>query len=250
MKKLIFKRFLWTNFKKHYVPLVGLALLPLIIFGCAVAPPQPYVTPTITINTIPSGADISIKGNYVGVSPLTIPAPANYIGNEPIKIEARLDGYEPKEVLFGDYHPPVDKVLKKMVESWSMIYTAPAGTQRIPAYYTYPQRIDIKLYAKSGSTSVPNTPPDVQQSVSAFKIPVGVYQATRAYGNGDKYVGAFVKGTLNGKGIYTYANGNKYEGEFVNGKFTGKGTFTCSNGKQYKGNLEGKAPTGLTITCD
>ena len=122
----------------------------LTLFGCAVAtgPTVAAPPPTITINTIPSGADISIQGNYIGISPVVIPAPANYTGTEPIKIETRLEGYEPKEVAFGDFHPAQDVVLKKMVESYSMIYSAPAGTKTIPAYYTYRNSIDIKLYPK------------------------------------------------------------------------------------------------------
>lgn len=90
--------------------------------------------------------------------------------------------------------------------------------------------------------------PSGTASVSA--LPAGAYQGSRNYENGDKYVGGFIKGMFNGKGIYVYANGNKYEGEFVNGKFTDEGTFTCSNGEKYKGSLEGKEPLGLKITCD
>lgn len=81
-------------------------------------------------------------------------------------------------------------------------------------------------------------------------LPAGAYQGSRNYENGDKYVGGFIQGKFNGKGIYTYAKGNKYEGEFADGKFTAKGTFTCGNGKQYEGNLEGKEPLGLTIVCE
>lgn len=77
-----------------------------------------------------------------------MPAPPNYTGTEPIKIEARLEGYEAKEVLFGDYHPPVDEVLTRMVESSTMIYRAPVGTKTIPAYYTYGNTVTIKLYPK------------------------------------------------------------------------------------------------------
>ncbi len=119
-----------------------------MLSGCATGPRVPVPPPTIAINTIPPGADISIQGSYVGQSPVSIPAPAGYRGNEPLRIEARLDGYEPKEVAFGDYHPPVDEVLTKMVETDTMIYRVPAGTKTIPAYYTYRNSIDIKLYPK------------------------------------------------------------------------------------------------------
>src|SRR5690606_2602673 len=63
----------------------GLAI-PLLLTACAATDPaddQPPVQPTITINTIPSGADVSIQGNYVGVSPLAVNAPSDYRSNEP-----------------------------------------------------------------------------------------------------------------------------------------------------------------------
>ena len=174
---------------------------------------------------------------------MVITAPPNYAGNEPMKIEASLEGYEPKEVLFGDYHPPKDEILTRP----SNIFLGdpiPVGTKTIPAFYTFRNEINIKLQPKSGGASVPSTPhSDVQKSV----YPAGVYQATRSYANGDKYIGEFVDGQFHGKGIYTYANGDKYEGEFVNGKFTGKGNFTYSNGKQFTGNLENKVPLEFTI---
>jgi len=129
---------------------VGMISFCFTIFGCATGPTGPTVappTPTITINTVPSGADISIQGNYIGKSPLVITAPPNYTGNEPIKIEARLEGYETKEVSLGDYHPPTDEVLTRP----SNIFLAdpiPVGTKTIPAYYTFRNSIDIKLYPK------------------------------------------------------------------------------------------------------
>lgn len=251
-----------NRFKVTGLSLVFLGLIAALMSGCAVGPDIAQPPPTITINTIPSGADISIQGNYIGKSPVSIPAPSvsdtskygvgspvitKYTGTEPIKIEASLEGYETKNVSFGDYHPPTDEVLTRMVETESMIYRAPVGTKTIPAFYTFRNEINIKLQPKSGGTSVPSTPhSDVQKSV----FPAGVYQATRNYGNGDKYTGEFVNGQFHGKGIYTYANGDKYEGEFVNGKFTGRGNFTCSNGKRFSGNLENKVPLEFTIRCN
>lgn len=120
-----------------------------LIAGCATGPYIPPPPAIITIQTLPPGADISIKGNYIGQSPCTINAPAGYRGTEPILIEARMEGYEPKEVSFGDYHPPVDEVLTKMVETDTMIYRVPAGTKTIPAYYTYGNSITLKLYPKT-----------------------------------------------------------------------------------------------------
>ncbi len=124
-------------------------IFTIIITGCASEPYVEQPAPTIMINTIPSGADISVQGSYVGKSPVAIPAPPKYTGYEPIRIEAVLEGYETKNVSFGDYHPPVDEVLKKTVETDTMIYQVPAGTKTIPAYYTFRNSIDIKLYPKT-----------------------------------------------------------------------------------------------------
>ena len=79
---------------------------------------------------------------------MVINAPWNYTGTEPIKIEARLAGYEAKEVLFGDYHPPVAEVLTRP----SNVFLGdpiPVGTKTIPAYYTYSNSVLIKLYPKT-----------------------------------------------------------------------------------------------------
>lgn len=127
---------------------VSIVLFSFIVTGCATEPYTPPPAPKIAINTIPAGADISIKGNYIGQSPLIIDAPANFTGSEPIKIEARLEGYEAKEVALGDYHPPQDEVLTRMQETSFMIQEVPAGVKTIPAYYTYPNAINIKLYPK------------------------------------------------------------------------------------------------------
>lgn len=103
----------------------------------------------------------------------------------------------------------------------------------------------VKVKIGNRQSAVPNSGNDPVPT-----IPDGVYQGTRSYGNGDKYIGEFVNGQFHGKGIYTYANGDKYEGEFVNGEFTGEGNFTCSNGKQFTGNLENKVPLEVPIRCN
>lgn len=123
---------------------VGMILFCFTMFGCAT---RPYVAPlpqTITINTIPTGADISIQGNYVGKSPLVINAPPGYRGNEPINIEAQLAGYEPKTVAFGDYHPQESDVQKNIFDQ--PIRGLPAKIT--PAYYTFRSGINIKLNPK------------------------------------------------------------------------------------------------------
>lgn len=246
---------------------LGLAV-PVLLTACAVTPGvtsyQPAAPATITINTIPSGADISIQGNYVGVSPLAVPAPAGFRSAEPWRIEARLPGYEVKNLTFGDYHPPVDEVLKRVVESASMIYTAPVGTKTIPAYYTFPNRIDIKLYPLPGHVPTPSTPgaspapsavsaPAVQSAPAIpapVNLPAGTYQAKRSYSNGDTYVGEFRAGQINGKGVYQFANGNRYEGEFRDNHIQGNGVFTCANGKIIPGPFSKLQPLGLVMGCD
>lgn len=254
--------------KRMATRLLGLAV-PLLLTACAVATDpadyQPPVQPTITINTIPNGADISIQGNYVGVSPLAVPAPDQYRSGEPWRIEVRLAGYEAKNVVMGNYHPPQDQVLTRMVESASMIYSAPVGTKTIPAYYTFPNRIDIKLYPLPG-TQVPAAvapaaavPAGVQPAASAqpgqlappaFTPPATTYQAKRSYSNGDTYVGEFRAGQLNGKGVYQFANGNRYEGEFRDNHMQGTGIFTCANGKTIPGPFNKLQPLGLVMKCD
>jgi hypothetical protein len=58
-----------------------------------------------------------------------------------------------------------------------------------------------------------------------------------ASGNGiaigtDKYVGEFLKGLPDGKGIYTWATGESYRGEWKGGKRSGEGEYTfLKNGK-------------------
>lgn len=155
-----------NRFKVTGLSLMFIGLIATLISGCAIGPHVASVappTPTITINTIPSGADISIQGNYIGKSPLVVTAPSNYTGTEPWRIEVRLEGYEPKEVLFGDYHPPVANVLTKP----SNVFLAdpvPVGTQTIPAYYTFRNSIDIKLYSKGGSSVSAKTAEEYYQS--------------------------------------------------------------------------------------
>ena len=58
---------------------------------------------------------------------------------------------------------------------------------------------------------------------------------TRIWANGEKYVGVFSDGKLNGHGSYTHPNGDKYVGEFKDGLRDGQGTYTFSNGDQYVG---------------
>lgn len=56
-----------------------------------------------------------------------------------------------------------------------------------------------------------------------------------------EYIGNFVNGIRDGKGIFTFSNGNEYIGSFKNNKSTGIGRMKYNNGDEYLGNwLDGK----------
>ena len=146
---------------------VGMISFCFTISGCATGPQVAQPTPTITINTIPSGADISIQGNYIGKSPIAIPMPAVELeaghtndsikgtrirdrslgrgrwldygrADQPLQIEAQLTGYETKTVSFGEFHAPEEKVIQP-------IFSYSAITKTKPGYYTFMNQITIKL---------------------------------------------------------------------------------------------------------
>lgn len=48
--------------------------------------------------------------------------------------------------------------------------------------------------------------------------------------NGNKYIGIFTDGKVDGNGIMTFPNGSQYFGEFKNGKFNGKGLIFSRDG--------------------
>lgn len=139
-----------NRFKVTGLSLVFLGLIAALISGCATGPHVAPPVPTITINTIPSGADISIQGNYIGKSPIAIAMPTvridmgNYYKNvvgradQPLQIEAQLTGYETKTVSFGEFHAPEVKVIQP-------IFSYSAITKTNPGYYTFMNQITIKL---------------------------------------------------------------------------------------------------------
>lgn len=51
----------------------------------------------------------------------------------------------------------------------------------------------------------------------------------------DAYVGDFVKGRPDGKGVYTWENGARLEGTFRAGKADGPGTCVSAKGVRYEG---------------
>ncbi|MDB2423055.1 trypsin-like peptidase domain-containing protein [Paracoccaceae bacterium] len=62
--------------------------------------------------------------------------------------------------------------------------------------------------------------------------------------NGDKYVGEFKDGEINGQGTYTFASGSKYVGEFKNNNQHGQGTYTFANGNKYVGEFKNNKRNG------
>ncbi|CAI2378852.1 unnamed protein product [Moneuplotes crassus] len=99
----------------------------------------------------------------------------------------------------------------------------------------------------------PNAFPYVQLETISTKIPCGdtyegqvnkktgkmhghgTYEWLSHDGKGDRYVGDWVNGNMEGYGIYYYENGDKYEGEWMKDNKHGLGVFTRANGNIYKG---------------
>jgi hypothetical protein len=61
----------------------------------------------------------------------------------------------------------------------------------------------------------------------------------------DTYVGSFVKGRPEGKGIYTWSNGGRLEGTFKGGKANGPGVFVSVKGTRYEGGFENGKLAGM-----
>jgi hypothetical protein len=72
---------------------------------------------------------------------------------------------------------------------------------------------------------------------------------SNTFASGNKYVGEFKDGKINGQGTYTFASGNIYVGEFKDGKINGQGTYTFANGNKYVGeHKDGKRNGQFTAT--
>jgi hypothetical protein len=54
---------------------------------------------------------------------------------------------------------------------------------------------------------------------------------TFVFENGNKYIGKFAAGQLQGYGTLFFTNGDKYEGQFMANKYEGKGKYTYKSGK-------------------
>jgi len=76
-----------------------------------------------------------------------------------------------------------------------------------------------------------------------------------AHGHGeakgpDSYVGSFVKGRADGKGIYTWENGARLDGSFKEGKANGPGVYVSAKGARYEGLFDnGKLPSIKKEDC-
>jgi len=83
-------------------------------------------------------------------------------------------------------------------------------------------------------------PPCVGYSTSIWTNCVGTY----TFANGNKYVGEYRSGKINGQGTLTNSNGDKYVGEFIDGKLHGQGTWSGSNGDKYVGEWKDNKKNG------
>lgn len=69
----------------------------------------------------------------------------------------------------------------------------------------------------------------------------------------DSYVGMFVKGRPEGKGVYVWENGARLEGTFKAGRADGPGVYVSAKGVRYegpfdKGRLPGARPEDCPVT--
>lgn len=60
----------------------------------------------------------------------------------------------------------------------------------------------------------------------------------------DKYVGNFVDGAAQGRGLYSWSNGDSYDGEFSKNELNGKGAFKWHSGESYIGGFVNGNRTG------
>lgn len=67
------------------------------------------------------------------------------------------------------------------------------------------------------------------------------------FNNGDKYEGQFKNGGINGYGTLNYANGDLYVGQFKNGLLNGNGVFTFASGDKYNGEFRNSRRNGYGV---
>lgn len=59
------------------------------------------------------------------------------------------------------------------------------------------------------------------------------------------YVGEFIKGKVDGKGVYTWEDGARLEGSFKDGKAHGAGVYISAKGVRYEGQFTNGRLDGL-----
>jgi hypothetical protein len=67
---------------------------------------------------------------------------------------------------------------------------------------------------------------------------------TIIFAGGDKYHGEFKNRAITGRGTYSFKGGNQYVGEFINGQRNGRGTFTFASGDEYVGEWKDNFQSG------
>jgi hypothetical protein len=85
------------------------------------------------------------------------------------------------------------------------------------------------------------------------KLPYGQGKAVFNIDDKDErmsYVGAFIDGYREGKGILRYKSGTSYEGDFVKNKFEGHGILKKANGTSYDGQFSDSEPNGSGTSSD
>ncbi len=75
----------------------------------------------------------------------------------------------------------------------------------------------------------------------ATELAQGHGEATGA----DRYVGYFVQGKPDGKGVYTWADGTRLEGSFKAGVANGSGIYMSAKGVRYEGQFVNGKLEGL-----
>ena len=82
-----------------------------------------------------------------------------------------------------------------------------------------------------GAHAQPNLPACQGLDISRWNSCFGTFSDP----NGDRYVGEWKNGNLNGQGTLTTARGDKFVGEFKDGNFSGQGSLTTVNGDKFVG---------------
>ncbi|NJK38686.1 MAG: MORN motif-containing protein [Oscillatoriales cyanobacterium SM2_3_0] len=106
----------------------------------------------------------------------------------------------------------------------------------------------VKPASVSAQTAAAGDPPPICRG----SLPTGQvkcnYQGSRA---GANYIGSFVNGRPEGKGVYVYGNGDRYEGQFRNGLPNGQGVFIFKNDARVVGVFkDGNISQGTVIFPD